>query len=113
MADTESILQLGIEAARAGDKDEARNLFRLLTREPPRTRELSADEEFAMSLDSLGSLSATMNDRKASGADPDDLSGFNIPDFGGFGDEEVDMEAYMNRKRVDVSDIEIVPEPSK
>ena len=35
MADTESILQLGIEAARAGDKEEARNLFRLLTRETP------------------------------------------------------------------------------
>src|SRR5687767_7537027 len=35
MADTQSILQLGIEAARAGDKDEARNLFRLLTRETP------------------------------------------------------------------------------
>jgi hypothetical protein len=31
--DPESILQLGIEAARNGDQDEARNLFRLLTRE--------------------------------------------------------------------------------
>ena len=36
MADTESILQLGIEAARAGDKAEARELFRLVTREDPR-----------------------------------------------------------------------------
>lgn len=35
MADTESILQLGIEAARAGDKGEARELFRLVTREDP------------------------------------------------------------------------------
>lgn len=35
MADTESILQLGIEAARAGDKAEARELFRLVTREKP------------------------------------------------------------------------------
>src|SRR5688572_21261417 len=35
MADTESIMRLGIEAARAGDKEEARNLFRLLTREQP------------------------------------------------------------------------------
>src|SRR3712207_5196466 len=35
MADTESILQLGIEAARAGDKAEARELFRLVTREDP------------------------------------------------------------------------------
>ncbi len=33
MADSESILQLGIEAARAGDKAEARELFRLVTRE--------------------------------------------------------------------------------
>ncbi len=33
MADTDSILQLGIEAARAGDKAEARELFRLVTRE--------------------------------------------------------------------------------
>ncbi len=35
MADTQSILQLGIEAARAGDKAEARELFRLVTREDP------------------------------------------------------------------------------
>ncbi|MBA3945833.1 MAG: hypothetical protein H0X37_14855, partial [Herpetosiphonaceae bacterium] len=35
MADSESILQLGIEAARAGDKTEARDLFRLVTREDP------------------------------------------------------------------------------
>ncbi len=33
MADSDSILQLGIEAARAGDKAEARELFRLVTRE--------------------------------------------------------------------------------
>jgi hypothetical protein len=35
MAEPESIMQLGIEAARDGNKDEARNLFRLLTREEP------------------------------------------------------------------------------
>lgn len=35
MADTQSILQLGIEAARSGDKAEARELFRLVTREDP------------------------------------------------------------------------------
>ena len=35
MADSESIMQLGIEAARAGDKAEARQLFRLVTREDP------------------------------------------------------------------------------
>jgi hypothetical protein len=35
MADTKSILQLGIEAAHAGDKAEARELFRLATREKP------------------------------------------------------------------------------
>ncbi len=35
MADPQSILQLGIEAARAGDKAEARELFRLVTREDP------------------------------------------------------------------------------
>jgi hypothetical protein len=35
MADPESILQLGIEAVRKGEKDEARRLFRLLTREHP------------------------------------------------------------------------------
>src|SRR5688500_15914950 len=35
MADSDSILQLGIEAARAGDKAEARELFRLVTREDP------------------------------------------------------------------------------
>jgi hypothetical protein len=39
MADSESILQLGIEAARAGDKAEARELFRLVTREDPRNRQ--------------------------------------------------------------------------
>jgi hypothetical protein len=36
MAEPESILQLGIEAARDGNKEEARNLFRLLTRQEPR-----------------------------------------------------------------------------
>ncbi|MCX7860586.1 MAG: hypothetical protein N2385_10880 [Chloroflexus sp.] len=35
MADPDSILQLGVEAARKGEKDEARKLFRLLTREHP------------------------------------------------------------------------------
>jgi hypothetical protein len=35
MTDPESILQLGIEAAREGNNEEARNLFRLLTREDP------------------------------------------------------------------------------
>lgn len=35
MAEPESILQLGIEAARDGNKEEARNLFRLLTRQEP------------------------------------------------------------------------------
>ncbi|NJN19000.1 MAG: hypothetical protein HC822_23470 [Oscillochloris sp.] len=35
MAEPESILQLGIEAAREGKKEEARNLFRLLTRQQP------------------------------------------------------------------------------
>lgn len=35
MAEPESILQLGIEAARDGNKDEARSLFRLLTRQEP------------------------------------------------------------------------------
>jgi hypothetical protein len=35
MADTQSILQLGIEAARSNDKAEARELFRLVTREDP------------------------------------------------------------------------------
>ncbi|MBP1468592.1 hypothetical protein EYB53_022960, partial [Candidatus Chloroploca sp. M-50] len=35
MAEPESILQLGIEAAREGKKDEARQLFRLLTRQEP------------------------------------------------------------------------------
>ncbi|WP_322814130.1 hypothetical protein [Chloroflexus sp.] len=35
MADPDSILQLGIEATRKGEKDEARRLFRLLTREHP------------------------------------------------------------------------------
>ncbi|NJM07863.1 hypothetical protein HC891_19220 [Candidatus Gracilibacteria bacterium] len=35
MAEPESIMQLGIEAARDGNKEEARNLFRLLTREEP------------------------------------------------------------------------------
>jgi hypothetical protein len=36
MAEPESILQLGIEAARDGNKEEARSLFRLLTRQEPR-----------------------------------------------------------------------------
>lgn len=35
MTDPESILQLGIEAAKEGNTDEARSLFRLLTREQP------------------------------------------------------------------------------
>ncbi len=35
MTDPESILQLGIEAAREGNNEEARSLFRLLTREHP------------------------------------------------------------------------------
>lgn len=35
MAESDSILQLGIEAAREGNKEEARNLFRLLTRQEP------------------------------------------------------------------------------
>lgn len=35
MTDPESILQLGIEAAREGNNEEARSLFRLLTRENP------------------------------------------------------------------------------
>ncbi len=35
MAEPESILQLGIEAAREGKKEEARQLFRLLTRQEP------------------------------------------------------------------------------
>ncbi|WP_298820485.1 hypothetical protein, partial [uncultured Chloroflexus sp.] len=35
MADPDSIMQLGVEAARKGEKDEARRLFRLLTREYP------------------------------------------------------------------------------
>lgn len=35
MADPESILQLGVEATRKGERDEARKLFRLLTREHP------------------------------------------------------------------------------
>jgi hypothetical protein len=35
MTDPDSILQLGIEAAREGNNDEARSLFRLLTREDP------------------------------------------------------------------------------
>ncbi len=203
MADTESILQLGIEAARAGDKEEARNLFRLLTRETPedpqswlwlagvaedreekraaleqvtrldpsnelaqqglaalggptkstvqippaplapepaapepdfsddfdfdfaaesigssspppvaftppaKTRELTPDEEFAMSLDSFGSTSNTYNER-AKGGDAD----FNIPDFG-FGDEDVDVAAYMNRERVDMSQIQVSAEEGK
>ena len=39
MADSDSILQLGIEAARAGDKAEARELFRLVTREDPTNKD--------------------------------------------------------------------------
>ncbi|HYF61752.1 MAG TPA: tetratricopeptide repeat protein [Herpetosiphonaceae bacterium] len=205
MADTESILQLGIEAARAGDKEEARNLFRLLTRETPedpqawlwlagvaedreekraaleqvtnldpsnelakqglaalggpskapkaappapaaapadddfsfdwnqpaeteapsfamadpeptpapaapaRTRELTPDEEFAMSLDSFGSLSNTYNERSKSGSG--DAMDFNIPDFGD--DDDLDLSAYMNRERVDVSSIEVTAEEAK
>ncbi|WP_054536622.1 tetratricopeptide repeat protein [Herpetosiphon geysericola] len=209
MADKESILQLGIEAARAGDKEEARKLFRLLTRETPsdpqawlwlagvaedreekraalekvteldpsnelarqglealggptakpavqtpppapepapvfvepatttafddfdvdwgqpspraveqtpapaakadpaRTRELTPDEEFAMSLDSLGSYSNAMSDRQKSGNDSS--VDFDIPDFG----DDLDLDAYMNRERVDVSQIEVKPEEAK
>lgn len=36
MAESDSILQLGIEAARDGNREEARNLFRLLTRQDSR-----------------------------------------------------------------------------
>src|SRR5689334_19834860 len=36
MAESDSILQLGIEAARDGNREEARNLFRLLTRQDPK-----------------------------------------------------------------------------
>lgn len=210
MADKESILQLGIEAARAGDKEEARKLFRLLTRETPydpqawlwlagvaedreekraalekvteldpsnelarqglealggpaaksaaptpppapepapvfvepatttafddfdvdwgqpspraveptpapvakaepaRTRELTPDEEFAMSLDSLGSYSNAISDRqKSSGGDSS--VDFDIPDFG----DDLDLDAYMNRERVDISTIEVKPEEAK
>ena len=212
MADTESILQLGIEATRAGDKEEARNLFRLLTRESPqdpqawlwlagvaedreekraaleqviqldpsnelakqglaalggpsraaraavppppppapepelvdddlnfdwqqpttsndfalpepdsivapaapalsatpaRTRDLTPDEEFAMSLDSFGSLSNNYNERAKTGNNAD----YNIPDFGD--DEELDLNAYMNRERVDMSQIEVTAEEGK
>lgn len=35
MAESDTILQLGIEAAREGNRDEARNLFSLLTRQEP------------------------------------------------------------------------------
>lgn len=35
MAESDSIMQLGIEAAREGNREEARNLFRLLTRQEP------------------------------------------------------------------------------
>ena len=35
MAESDTILQLGIEAAREGNRDEARNLFSLLTRQDP------------------------------------------------------------------------------
>ncbi|MCG8348293.1 MAG: DUF4352 domain-containing protein [Chloroflexales bacterium] len=35
MAEPESIMQLGIEAARDGDKEQSRNLFRLLTKQEP------------------------------------------------------------------------------
>lgn len=35
MADAKEILQLGIEAARDGNRDEARNLFGLLTKQDP------------------------------------------------------------------------------
>ncbi len=209
MADKESILQLGIEAARAGDKEEARKLFRLLTRETPsdpqawlwlagvaedreekraalekvteldpsnelarqglealggptakaavptpppapepapifvepvtttalddfdvdwgqpspraveptpapaakaepaRTRELTPDEEFAMSLDSLGSYSNAISDRQKSGNDSS--VDFDIPDFG----DDLDLDAYMNRERVDISQIEVKPEEAR
>src|SRR5262249_61051310 len=35
MAEADTILQLGIEAAREGNREEARNLFGLLTRQEP------------------------------------------------------------------------------
>src|SRR5262245_7486293 len=35
MAESDTILQLGIDAAREGNRDEARNLFSLLTRQEP------------------------------------------------------------------------------
>src|SRR5689334_14989983 len=35
MAESDTILQLGIEAAREGNREEARNLFGLLTRQEP------------------------------------------------------------------------------
>nr|HRC77229.1 hypothetical protein [Kouleothrix sp.] len=35
MAESDTILQLGIEAAREGNREEARNLFGLLTRQDP------------------------------------------------------------------------------
>ena len=35
MADSETLLQLGIDAAREGRRDDARNLFGLLTRQEP------------------------------------------------------------------------------
>src|SRR5579859_3033291 len=35
MAESDTILQLGIEAAREGNREEARNLFSLLTRQEP------------------------------------------------------------------------------
>ena len=217
MADTESILQLGIDAARAGQKEEARDLFRLLTREKPddpqawlwlagvsddraekqgaleqalrldpynelarksmealglapvaakappppaapaddfgfaadpfavpsqssspsrtpepepdpfafvetpkieepqtdphKTRQLTAEEEWAMSLDSLGSMSTAYNDQAAKSGSSD-ASDFNIPDFG-FGEEDVDVSAYMNRQRVDPSQIEVTAEEAK
>ena len=35
MAEPETLLQLGIDAAREGNREEARNLFSLLTRQEP------------------------------------------------------------------------------
>ena len=198
MADTDSVMQLGVEAARAGDKEEARNLFRLLTREKPNdaqawlwlagvaedrqekraaleqvlqldpsntlareslesmgvtpavpaiaplttpepagfgfdddpfdvpelaqptpppvsqpapqtTCELSPDEEFAMSLDSFGSMTTSYGAQERAGSDVD----FAVPDFGMGDDEDFDMQAYMNRERVDPSAIEVTQEEIK
>lgn len=189
MADTESIMRLGIEAARAGDKEEARNLFRLLTREQPDNvqawlwlagvaedkeekraalervlaldptndlarkglqalgvsspsapqtqepfstrpiapidfeepdewaiesepvapssrstapRQRTPDEDFAASLDSIGAYESFTRGETGK------LENYTIPDFG---EEESDLQSYMNRPRVRPEDIELEPEP--